>query len=461
VACSKALRGACHSRIGWSRSNPGTAQPIELMKIFGIGLSKTGTTSLASALEILGFRTKDYPGLTSYAPGDLASIDPAVLEHNEALTDTPIPSFYRELDQRYPGARFILTVRDMDGWLLSCKKQFTAKLAEKQNGAHNRLFMDLYGTAVFDEALFREGYQRFVDGVLNHFKGRPQDLLVLDVAAGQGWNELCAFLGKPVPATPFPKSNVTRIQWMDLQALVSIAKEAGDELLRAHRSLVTAKADGRSPALISALVRKAVHSLGGGGTSAPEAAEAAHSLLTRRLERLNPEIPVISRHAHATPLEERGHWSHLWMIDALDGEAGFGTARGEFTVNIALIENQKPIAGVVHSPLSGTTYYAMVGKGAYKSLGNGPASRLDTPDRHTPATGTAVAHETQSKALAICGLLDGDPGAAAEIGESMEWQSAAPHAVARLVGRRVVASDSMSDLAYNKGDWCNPRIRVA
>ena len=190
------------------------------MKIFGIGLSKTGTTSLASALGILGFKTRDYPGLTTYTPGDLASIDPQVLEQNEALTDTPIPSFYRELDQRYPGAKFILTVRDMEGWLLSCKKQFTAKLAEKQNDAHNRLFMDLYGTAIFDEEQFRRGYQRFVEGVIAHFKGREQDLLVLNVAAGQGWDELCAFLGKPVPEIPFPKANVTRILWMDVQELV-------------------------------------------------------------------------------------------------------------------------------------------------------------------------------------------------------------------------------------------------
>lgn len=80
-------------------------------KIFGIGLSKTGTTSLAHALEILGYRTKDYPGLSRYRAGDLSSVDLAVVDAYDALTDTPIPSFYRELDQRYPGAKFILTVR--------------------------------------------------------------------------------------------------------------------------------------------------------------------------------------------------------------------------------------------------------------------------------------------------------------------------------------------------------------
>lgn len=432
------------------------------MKIFGIGLSKTGTTSLASALEILGYKTKDYPGLTTYSPGDLASIDPLVLEQNEALTDTPIPSFYRELDQRYPGAKFILTVRDMDGWLLSCKKQFTAKLAEKQSDAHNRLFMDLYGTAVFDEELFRRGYQRFVEGVLGHFKDRPHDLLVLDVAAGQGWAELCSFLGKPVPDMPFPKANVTRILWMDPKELVSIAKEAGHELLRAHASVAPAGANGKTSALIPTLVRKAVYSMGGGRPAALEAAVAsAQRVLTRRLERVNAGIPVVSRQAHAVPPSDRGRWSHFWLIDPLDGEAGFGTAGGEFTVNIALIENQKPIAGVVHAPLSDTTYYAMVGKGGFKVVGEGKALGLAGADGRPTRSAAPDPLESPSKALALCQLLESGSDHASEVADSMAWQSAAPHAIARQIGRSLVAGDAAAELAYNKADWGNPRIRVA
>jgi fructose-1,6-bisphosphatase/inositol monophosphatase family enzyme len=439
-------------------SGSGTAEHIDLMKTFGIGLSKTGTTSLASALEILGYKTKDYPGLTAYTPGDLSSIDPLLLEQNDALTDTPIPSFYRELDQHYPGAKFILTVREMDGWLLSCKKQFTARSAEKQNDAHNRLFMDLYGTAVFDDTLFRRGYQRFVDGVLGHFEGRPQDLLVLDVAAGQGWNELCAFLGKPVPAIPFPKANVTRITWMSLEELVSIAREAGQEVLRAHRTVAPAGDEGAPSASVSTLVRKAVYSLGGGRSFAMEAAAtAAQKVLTRRLQRLNPEIPLVSRQAPAVPLSERGRWNHFWVVDPLDGESGFGAAGGEFTVNIALIEDRKPIAGVVHAPLSGTTYYAMVGKGAFTVVDDEAPSPLGKPEVRLPG---ADLRGSPSKALALCRMVECG-GPADEIVGTMEWQSAAPHAVARLIGRHVVVGDSTSELAYNKPDWTNPRIRIA
>lgn len=423
------------------------------MKIFGIGLSKTGTSSLAAALEILGYRTRDYPGLTIYSPGDLASIDPAVLEHNEALTDTPIPSFYRELDAHYPGAKFILTVREMDGWLLSCKKQFTAKLAEKQNEAHNRLFMDLYGTAVFDEALFRAGYARFVEGVLRHFQGRPGDLLVLDVAGGDGWDKLCAFLGKPVPELPFPKANVTRIRWMDLQQLVSIAREAGDALQRAHRGVAQAADD---KLLFATLVRKAVSSWSGGRPAALESATtAAQHVLTRRLRQLNAEIPVVSRVDHGMAHDERLRWNHYWIIDPLDGDDGFGMDGGEFTVNLALIEDGKPIAGVVHAPLSQTTWYAMAGRGAFQSSGDGPARRLAADTK--PGTSNAPA-ASSSRALALCRSVDAGTGV--PIGGTMIWHSAAAHALARQIGRRIEAADGSGEISYNRPTWSNPVVRA-
>jgi hypothetical protein len=113
---------------------------------------------------------------------------------------------YRELDARHPGSKFILTIRERDGWLKSCKRQFTERLAEKQNDAHKHLFLDLYGTDVFDEQRFGRGYDRFVAEALAYFARRPQDLLVIDIAGGEGWEKLCAFLGKPIPDAPFPKS---------------------------------------------------------------------------------------------------------------------------------------------------------------------------------------------------------------------------------------------------------------
>jgi len=214
-------------------------------KIFGIGLSKTGTTSLAHALEILGYKTKDYPGIGRYRAGDLSSVDLEVVTAHDALTDTPIPSFYRELDAYFPGSKFILTVRDREGWLKSCKKQFTEKSAAKQNAAQSQLFMDLYGCTMFVEHNFASGYDRFVAGVLDHFKDRPHDLLVINVTAGEGWDKLCPFLDKPVPDVPFPKANVTQITWINVGDIVAVAKRAGRVALRARERLVAPGRVGR------------------------------------------------------------------------------------------------------------------------------------------------------------------------------------------------------------------------
>src|SRR5271165_5254311 len=208
--------------------------PTSNAKIFGIGLSKTGTTSLANALQILGYKTKDNLGVVKYATGDLSSVDFDVVEANDALTDTPIPSFYRELDTLFPGSKFILTVRDSEGWLKSCKKQFTQRFAQIQTDAHKRLFIDIYGTDVFDDHRFASGYERFVDGVREYFKDRPKDLLIINVAAGEGWEKLCPFLQKPVPDVPFPKANVTQVRWMSIEDIITVATQAGEVLMQRY-----------------------------------------------------------------------------------------------------------------------------------------------------------------------------------------------------------------------------------
>ncbi len=431
------------------------------MKIFGIGLSKTGTSSLAHALEILGYKTRDYPGIERYAPGDITCVDPALLRDNDALTDTPIPSYYRELDRAYPGSKFILTVRAREGWLKSCQKQFTEKLAAKQNEAHNRLFMDLYGTTVFDTVKFGTGYERFVARVLEYFKDRPDDLLILDVTGGEGWEKLCPFLGKPIPDLPFPKANVTRIRWMDINALVRLAKEAGAVLLRAHVAL---QPDARRLAWherIATLPRRVIYRLKGGRPHVLRAAtETAHGLLAQGLTRLNPDIPVITSRHHDVPYAERCKWNHFWLVDALDGEAGFAADAGEYTIDIALIEDGQPIAGVVYAPLSGTAYYAMVGKGVYRSVGEGPPMRLGQAAA-LPTTTATPAAASASKALALCRRLEPGMAPAPDLSGSMEWHSAAAQAVARLAGRRIVVGQDGQELGYNKVDWANPGIRVA
>lgn len=427
------------------------------MKVFGIGLSKTGTTSLAAALEILGYHTKDYPGVETYHPGDLSSLDADLLESHDAFTDTPIPSLYPALDAAFPGSKFILTVRDMEGWLKSCRKQFTQKLADKQNDAHNRLFVELYGTAVFDEALFRAGYERFVQGVTEYFKDRPGDLLILDVTAGEGWEKLCPFLGKSTPVQPFPKANVTSIQWMDIHAVVNLAIAAGEELRSAHLAFQPDIEHVAWQQHLAALFNRAKFSLGGGGRAAAlrSATEACSERLSQGLARLSPGIPVVDR-TTASPERQDAKWNHFWLVDPLDGESGFASNSGEYSVNIALIQDQKPIAGVVYAPVSQQAYFAMQGKGAHKQEVSGTPVRLgEAAGQNSPTPSPA------SVALALCHQLESGQGNQGEVEGSMEWQTAPAHAIMRAAGRRLQVCETGQEMTYNKAGWINPRVKTA
>ena len=191
------------------------------MKIFGIGTSKTGTTSLAKALEILGYRAAHYPiGMLKF--DSELSIQLDQINDFDALTDTPIARFYKQLDVEYPGSKFILTIREMDSWLESCKKHFWPKRAEvlasylQESGISGigiegmkQLYLDMYSTTEFDTGKFTEGYHRHFNDVMSYFSNRQQDLLILDICAGEGWEQLCSFLDKPLPDQPFPKLNAT------------------------------------------------------------------------------------------------------------------------------------------------------------------------------------------------------------------------------------------------------------
>ena len=415
------------------------------MKIFGIGLSKTGTTSLAHALEILGYATQDNMGITRYAPDDISSIDISEIESHDAFTDTPIPTFYKQLDERFQGAKFILTVRDLDGWLKSCKKQFTRKSADNQTDAHNQLFTDLYGTAVFDEDKFRAGYEKFVNDVYIYFMDRPQDLLVMDVTAGDGWEKLCPFLGKSFPEVPFPKANVTQITWININDIVELAKQAGYIHLRAYRQ--TRRSD---------LLGKALTALRGGASGTLRRSRlAAHDMINGGLKKFKTEIPILSRLDIPAPYSTRVKWNHVWLVDPLDGEEAFFGSERAFTVNIALIQDGLPIYGVVYAPVTNTVYYARIGKGAFKVKGTGKPQRLQaSANRNTDQTTTAPSNQPAvipaSRALAICMVADGRLDSFACDEPSQECETAAAHLIATNSGKWIHDCRSKHGLKYNK-----------
>jgi hypothetical protein len=177
------------------------------IKILGIGLGRTGTQSLAKALEILGYRAKHCPQF--YLDEGHLCVSQEDIARYDALTDEPCILVYKDVDRRYPGSKFILTVREMDSWLRSVENNSTAlREWRAQFPAVPVLHRALYGTAQFDPAQFARAYREHVEDVTAYFQDRPQDLLVMDICAGDGWDKLCPFLDKQVPDLPFPRLNV-------------------------------------------------------------------------------------------------------------------------------------------------------------------------------------------------------------------------------------------------------------
>ena len=174
-------------------------------KIFGIGLSKTGTTSLYAALHDLGYRSGTFGhlkelGLEDWFRGDFGY---DYLEGFDALTDLPIGSFFPQLDKRYPGSKFILTIRDLDSWLASCERQF-AKRPEPLSGFVRDVRMAAYSSAFFNEERFRYTHATHRTNVEWYFLSRSSNLLIFDICGAEAWSKLCNFLDREIPQIPFP-----------------------------------------------------------------------------------------------------------------------------------------------------------------------------------------------------------------------------------------------------------------
>jgi hypothetical protein len=180
-------------------------------KIFGIGFHKTGTTSLALALKILGYRTnrgldelrntwglkrcvklleeKDYELYLDF------------IKDYDATLDNPWYLLFRELDERFPNSKFILTYRNPEQWIKSCSHYF--------EGTKNILHQYIYGNMEIkgNEDLYLKRYVQHIEAVKTYFKNRPNDLLISNWEGGDGWTELCSFLNVPIIQLPFPHLN--------------------------------------------------------------------------------------------------------------------------------------------------------------------------------------------------------------------------------------------------------------
>ena len=178
---------------------------MPIYRIFGIGMGRTGTKSLATAMKILGYSSKHGGGIQD-------------VKQYEFLNDIGIAIRYKFLDYYYgPTAKFILTYQDIESWIEMAKYVARAKGGGTRNRegvikgtvphrAENRFMM--YGICHFDEKIMRETHERHNREIIEHFKGRD-NLLMMNIVAGDGWNKLCPFVGKPIPEIPFPHKHKT------------------------------------------------------------------------------------------------------------------------------------------------------------------------------------------------------------------------------------------------------------
>ena len=152
-------------------------------KIFGVGLSRTGTLSLTAALTELGVETRHYPDdpLTQ-AELRAGSYELSVLNEVQALTDIAVAPYYRQLDRAFPGSRFILTTRETEAWLASVEKHFAMYVEHRRDAFDEFVLASVYGCVHFSAERFRDVKELHEANVRAYFADRPDDLLVLDVA---------------------------------------------------------------------------------------------------------------------------------------------------------------------------------------------------------------------------------------------------------------------------------------
>jgi hypothetical protein len=179
-------------------------------RIFVIGLSRTGTTSMMAALEYLGYKCLHYPDTEDVMRKTLkGKFDWDVLDEYNAFADGAVAAFYKQLDKQCPGSKFILLVREEAAWLSSCKKKINpvrAKALDVEASWGNAFSLVvracLYNVHYFDEKAFLVARERHTEDVLRYFRKRKGDLLVMDIK--EGWKPLCEFLEVPVPSEEFP-----------------------------------------------------------------------------------------------------------------------------------------------------------------------------------------------------------------------------------------------------------------
>jgi 3'(2'), 5'-bisphosphate nucleotidase len=206
---------------------------------------------------------------------------------------------------------------------------------------------------------------------------------------------------------------------------------------------------------------------------------AAHHTIVDGLNELTPDIPVLSEESAKISFEERSQWQRYWLVDPLDGTREFVKRNGEFTVNIALIDNHESVLGVVYTPVSGELYYAERGSGAYKKLPDSGPTKINSRKKETQCTIVAGSrshrgdsltrflknigeHEVipMGSSLKSCLVAEGRADIYPRLGPTSEWDTAAAQCIVEEAGGLLTTTD-MKPMRYNtKDSLLNPHFLV-
>ena len=245
-----------------------------------------------------------------------------------------------------------------------------------------------------------------------------------------------------------------------LAQVVQLCREAGAAIMRVYERgevVADAKAD---------------------GSPLTEADLASHRVLVDGLTKLTPDIPVLSEESKAVPWSERSGWQRLWLVDPLDGTKEFIKRNGEFTVNVALIEAGEAVAGVVYAPALDRCYWGSLA-GAFRQDGEAApetitvagdpagAARIVASRSHNSAEVAAFLDQLEEhecvamgSSLKLCLVADGSAHLYPRLGPTMEWDTAAAHAVVTAAGGQVETATG-EPLRYNRENLLNPHFIVS
>ena len=236
--------------------------------------------------------------------------------------------------------------------------------------------------------------------------------------------------------------------------VIQLAKEAGQAIMAIYdRNFAVEEKDDKSPLT--------------------EADLASHTAIVQGLEHITPDIPVLSEESSELPWSERRQWNRYWLIDPLDGTKEFIKKNGEFTVNIALVDNGEPVWGVVYAPALEWTYYGgSAQQGSWKEQG-GKVHTIEVTELPEDNTGWRIvgsrSHQSEEfktfierfdsptiksmgSSLKICLVAEGEADLYPRLGPTSEWDTAAAHAVLAGAGGKIVEAESRETLRYNQKD---------